>query len=158
MIIEQLKILQRHKLNRQQQLLLPLYKKMAQCKQEIINAKEALKKYVDWRIEEENRLYQEAYEKCLSQRGIDDLRYEISKLRAHDATLNQRILDAENQLDWVIKEKDDCQKQIAALQKLLEKYEILIEEEMSKAKKLREQEEEKVLDEFSASQAFRVAE
>ncbi len=149
MIFEKLREIKQYRLTRKQQLLKQIVEKMNILKLKIDEAKESLNVYVNWRLSEEDRLYDEATQSLLSRQGIDELRNEISQLRSKDTVLNQHILDYENQLDVAIKEKEVCAREIVGLQKANEKYKVLCEREAILIAKEQEFIEEDALDEFS---------
>jgi len=147
-MLKQLEKIKQRKLERAQKELKSAQAKILAKRAEVTKAQQKLQQYISWRVAEEDRLYEQAYEKCLSAKGLDDLRHEIGMLRAKDASLNRLILDAEHQVDLAIQEKDACQLAVQQAQKVLEKYSILLVQEAQKLKREQEREEEQVLDEL----------
>ncbi len=147
-MLKKLEQIKQRKLERAQKELNSAQAKILAKRAEVKKVQQKLQQYISWRIAEEDRLYEQAYEECLSAKGLDDLRHEIGMLRAKDASLNRLVLDAEHQVDLAIQEKNMCQQAVQQAQKVLEKYSTLLEQEAQKLKREEEREEEQVLDEL----------
>lgn len=148
MLLTKIKAIKARKLTLAQQALQRAQAKILAKRREVQQAEQALENYVEWRLAEEDRLFERAHEQCLNRQGLDGLRHEVGLLRAGDARLNQKILDAQHQVDLAIEEKNLCQQNLIRAEKVLEKYHSLLAQEAEKQKRERERLEEYSLDEF----------
>lgn len=147
-VLSRLKSIKTKKLEKAQQALQRALSAIKARKKALHNAREKLSQYIQWRLNREDQLFAEAYEECLNLKGLNELRHKIGVLRGKDAELNQKILDAEHQLDLAVEHKNTCQQEVVKAEKVLEKYTTLLIEETAKKKRQQEREEEAALDEF----------
>ena len=121
---------------------------LAEAKLEKIRCEKELADYREWRIEEEKRLFDAIKGKEISQKELDAYKHELLKLRGKEVQLEERIFEAQKQIDRCEQNLQDARDAYLGAVKERKK----IEEHRSRwveIEKLRqEREEEKELEEF----------
>ena len=117
--------------------------------QEIEKKKQELTDYIEWRCQEEQRLYDNIMNTQIKQFDLDILKQKVAKLRDQDLVLKEAVTNAEKHLEECKQQLEDARqahaKATQAVQKFEEFTEVLNQEEAKEKARLEELE----LEEFT---------
>ncbi|MEJ2044107.1 MAG: YscO family type III secretion system apparatus protein [Reinekea sp.] len=101
---------------------------LAESDQALRDAEDALVQYKEWRIEEEQRLYQEIIGSSVEMKGLEKVKSQIGKLRQEEENFKKRIIDAKQERDRAEQDLHRAELALHEANKALEKCQELVKQ------------------------------
>lgn len=149
--LESIKQLKVHKRQTAQSELRSAILALKEAIKQLDNSVKESKDYTDWRVTEECRLFRRVENKIISLVQLDELRQRISNMHTKDAQLKQATIELDCKVQKATEHKAKCLHTVRKLEKDIEKYELLIKEEMEQIIMVHKRQAEEILDEFSSN-------
>ncbi len=127
---------------------------LEKAQQEVKNRQTAFEEYVEWRVQEEKRLYDNIINAEIHQNDLDKLKQEVAILREKDVTLEQAIAEAEKEVEVAKLALLEAQQQHAKAMQAVEKFEEFTKIQDEEAKKEAERLEDLEMEEFTVRPRF----
>lgn len=106
---------------------------LKQRQQALAEAKQALQDHIEWRTQEEMRLYDEIMNQHIVQHELDIMRQKIALMREKDAEFEKKITEAQQQVEQAEQELQQAEADYFKARMAVEKFEAFCEEEAQKA-------------------------
>lgn len=121
-----------------------------ECEEEVERRKQALQEYIEWRCQEEQRLYDNIINMHVQQHDLDFLKQKVAVMREKDASLEEAISEAEKTLSDAESEVVQAQEVHRLAQLAVEKFTEFCRAHDEEAKKEALRLEDLEMEEFTA--------
>ena len=123
--------------------------KVEVAKQEVINKQKEFEEYVEWRGQEEKRLYDNIMNMEIHQNDLDQLKQKVAMLREKDITLEQAVVEAKKQVEVEEQALVEAREAHAKAMQAVQKFEEFTKVQDDEAKKEAERLEDLEMEEFT---------